>query len=358
MSLRRLKAELRVPISGFVVDARLVSARLVVGPSHTFGYEGFDVRVALPPTAHLPPHFRQKGTQVQGVDDRGNVVWRAARFKSVDSLVDEVLAYSPVRVVVTVEQAVPDDQLPNPEQWDTEEIAEVGTPIEQLQYTFSKACRDAFEYWLRVLRWQLGDAFLGRPVYPPDRHDPALVDVASDEVVSGDAFMLDFGDDENSAIGPEEWQGVQESLDAGRTPPLPLEYYFDGLVQMKIGDIRRAVLDLAIAAEVHLKLEVTRALPHGLHPSIVEAVQRLAIRAYQDKLFPGQLSPADQLRYRKLKTGLQGLADSRNVIVHNGAVTTTMEECRAYAEAVREVLGLRVLPADGVDLGAAGLLSL
>jgi hypothetical protein len=330
---RYLGASDKRPVAGIAVDDSLVAA------THQFEFGGFSVRIELPSHAFLPPRLREVGRQVRGLDRCGLAAWDPVGLRPANARQGEVTSFAPRYVIVTALRRLPED--PFAIEWDQKAYEAIGDRpgIRELQGAFASALDDAFEYWLGVIRWHTGNGFIGRQSRPHS-YEPPLFDAETGEVLAVGHVTLSDGIMQVMRL--EDWESAQRSLAAGERPPLAPQYYFSGVLEMQLGDIGRAVVDLAIAAEVHMKREVTSALPGGLHPSIRAAVRRLSTTEYCEKLFPKHLSTAVRARYAAIKSTLARLAHDRNEVVHSGKVPTSEEQCRSYAEAVGELLNLHV----------------
>ena len=68
-----------------------------------------------------------------------------------------------------------------------------------------------------------------------------------------------------------DWANIERALSLGQSSPLFYQLYFDGIEHLDSGDLRRAVIDFAIACEVLLKTLLERRLP----PTLFDAPQEI-----------------------------------------------------------------------------------
>jgi predicted transglutaminase-like cysteine proteinase len=118
---------------------------------------------------------------------------------------------------------------------------------------------------------------------------------------------------------------------------------FDAIEHLKLGDLQRAVVDMAVSCESYLRLLIANNLPVDLLNSIKEYIDDVNIRPVLMKFVPEIFNEEERKRLQKIEGALNKLFDTRNDILHAGrAEHLTMPDCEKYLKATRELIRLRV----------------
>lgn len=313
------------PMFGVAVPRSLMSFQ------HEFMFYGLSVSVTFP-AAHMVPS--------DPMYDEHNA-WVPAALVSVPEGLGEL--WVPIHMVVSVSgnpSSIPPSFVAS-EEWTNLSTAGSPDPFESsnIRGVLVDVLDDAFEYWLRVVRWQVHSAVAGRELRARARSYPRLLDAVTGVEITGSGFTFNF--EEPSVLDERTWLNVSSLLKQGEQPPLALEYYFDGIYQLGLGDVRRAVLDLAISVELHMKREVARLLPQELHPKLKREVTNLSAFKYRDTLFKAHLPNDLGPRYSSIKPALTSLAKARDDIMHRGTSDVTIRQANNFARAAEALLAIK-----------------
>lgn len=310
-----------LPIAGLVIRSEVATQ------THSFTFRGFRVEVAFPST-----------NPYEDVDRFEHGSWSRAPYFLQDP---ERTLEMPAFMVVKVMESIPPHVLvqgaeDNPNWWEVID----GSELRRQNVRYQEAAEQAFEYWLRVIRWVMGSSKVGRigHTYSVRRWAAPLHNEATGEAVtSGYGTFVMSG---HPTIDDHVWQQAKSFLQQGLEPTAGMDYYFEGRYLLWAGDYRRAVIDLAIAAESHVKTEVKRVLPSDIHTKLAREIFRLSSSKYFEELFPAVL-PVDNLdAYNEIRTTLKRLADARNRVLHGATADLDAGSCRQFADAVEVLLTL------------------
>ncbi|KAF5428874.1 hypothetical protein C5S36_16215, partial [Candidatus Methanophagaceae archaeon] len=174
----------------------------------------------------------------------------------------------------------------------------------------------AFEYWIRIVRWVCDDSRIGRDKVENYRigWSTALIDAESDTRVwlFGPTFYaLGY-----KTLSVEEWQEIQSKL--GSQPPIYVEFKHDAEENIRLGDYRRSLVDLAIACEIFLRFAVLQRIPVELNTKQTADIEEANVRQYIEKFFPEIIDEATNKQFKNLTSDLHFLFDRRNKLVHMG----------------------------------------
>ena len=305
----------------------------LVGATHEFPHEQHVVTIALPSRQHLPTeplrgelltfnHYTEvdgKKTPIQ--------LW----IHAVD-----------VTVSITEQVSVPReilDRAPNAFEIVSKEQQE---HLNHLAATYQAVAERGFDLWIRTLRWKCDNSTIGRPDISGFESGWSTCLIAKPEDkriwIAPMVFQVRGG----KMVTPEVWEEVRSSLDFGLVPPIYVDLVMDATEHIKLGDLQRAVVDMAIACESFLRTLVAVSLPTGLQNSIVTYIDDVNIRPILDKFIPDILDSLEKKELDKIKGKLHALFDVRNKIVHKGSGSgVTAEMCREYLETAKRLIALR-----------------
>lgn len=324
----RYKITDKRPMDGIAIPESLVASR------HAYEFKGLEVSVAFP-EQHLIPSNPEHDAHKAWLPEIP--LTGAAELEA---------HWAPQYMVVSVvggPSSIPKDFVAS-EEW--RQAPPPGRPdpfaSSNIRGIFVDILDDAFEYWLRVIRWRTNSAVVGRDSRARASTYPPLIDEVTGAQVTGSGFTLSFF--QPSFLNAHTWATISLLLEQGKEPPLALEYFFDGLHQLGLGDLRRAVMDLAIAVELHMKHEVARSLPRGLNPEIRSEVTKLSASKYRESIFSTHLPEDLRPDYSSIKPTLRSLAEARNKIMHGGESSVLAREAHEFVRAVEELLTIEATP--------------
>lgn len=255
-----------------------------------------------------------------------------------------------VCVEVSTEVAVPSEVLErNPNAYEL-----ISDEQQKTLNSIAEGCaaqsRSAFEYWVSLLRWVSGTHEICRHVrvgnesgwstYLLDADTKKEVWIRSQTIVLGSCRTV------TEAV----WEKVSQLALAGESPPIYSILYGDALDCIDVADYRRALVDLSVACEVFLRSRVIASLPTGTSDQVSRLIEETNINQLVAHLFPALLDQEAKERYKKnIKEDLSSMLARRNKLMHVAELHgATLENCRRYANSVRELFSLMPDPVLGI----------
>jgi hypothetical protein len=194
------------------------------------------------------------------------------------------------------------------------------------------------DYWLRVVRWRTGYALID---FATSLHDATLLGGRLINCATGAAFYSpSIG---RTVIVPptrrltsDEWAAIGSDLTKNAFPPVWHEYLMSGRQRIEAGDLAAAVIDLAVAIEMAVRLQVDSKLPPATPQGVCEAVARMnmteVFRRWDDLDMPAKNSIP-------LFADIISLVEVRNAIMHRGGdPRITRDFCLRASAAVEMVI--------------------
>jgi hypothetical protein len=139
----------------------------------------------------------------------------------------------------------------------------------------------------------------------------------------------------------DEWNQVETAAKLGQITPVFVDLMYEGMEQVKLGDFRRAVIDLAMSCESFMRAQVNQHVSASVNHQIADYINKA--RAWQliDQLFPSILSKERQLLFKDIQEVLKKLFTDRNTIMHSGHLTNlTQLECKKYVDATQKLVSI------------------
>lgn len=145
----------------------------------------------------------------------------------------------------------------------------------------------------------------------------------------------------SKVVASETWEAVASALQEKRTPPVFVDLVMDAAEHLKMGDLQRATVEMAMGCEVFLRRLVAESLPPGLHAPIATYVDDANVRPVLEKFVPAILSPEELRELKKIKIRLHQLFDLRNSIIHKGDTSAlSKEHCEKFLEVSKKLIRL------------------
>jgi len=138
-----------------------------------------------------------------------------------------------------------------------------------------------------------------------------------------------------------EWLEIQQKLSIGSLPPIYIEFKHDAEEQIRIGDYRRSLVDMAIACETFLRFNVLQRLPRKLTSKLSAYIEDANIAQYINNFFPEVIDEATGIQFKKLKSDLFSLFKRRNNLVHMGKDNGIDEKlCLRFLKVTQKLLSM------------------
>lgn len=305
----------------------------LVGARHRFSFEGCTVTVGLP-NAPRPD-----------LDDQETISfssWREVDGKKVP------LMYSIGEVQVTVSIAgshsLPSEMLDRPPNAFDLLVESRQRGLNALAMEHYLIAERAFDRWARTLRWKTGQWEILRDRAPglatgwgtTLRH----ATTAKRLWVHHDTIVVHL----KRAVTQDQWKLVQASLQAGEESAVFVDLLLDAEMHFAASDLRRAIIDAAVAAETYIRSTVQQTLPTGLGECARELVDEANVRPVMTKVFPESLKQLGAPSVDKgTMSDVHKLLDARNKLLHTGLVLgVDSARCEKYVRAVRTLLAGRL----------------
>jgi len=249
----------------------------ILGQSHAFTFDGHDINVALPGAKRLAGFKTGEG---EFVDDRLSVRGWREQDEQREPLAVEVHDVDAV-VVIPGSTTVPNEVLTRPIN-DYELFAEQQQEyLNKLTSNYGKIARQAFDYWIRLVRWKADSWRLGLP------------EISGEETGWG-TYLQEKNSRKDLWAGPLRivsvlpiasvtravWDEPAAALDSGVSPPIFNDLLYDALIHLDRKDLQRAIVDAAMAAEIYMKRIVHEGLPTALQRIAVMLASCLALLTY------------------------------------------------------------------------------
>jgi len=311
----------------------------IVGKSHEFTYDGHLVTISLPSLDKLTP--REDLTKLE---DHEQVLLCYNSWKE-ENGVENPIAYWVGYVNVTINISdvinVPSGILnhpPNAYDLLSEERQNNFNEIAGYQV---KIAERAFEYWLKVIRWQSDNSLIGRPevrgfesgwsTYLIEKDTRKRIWIGIETIVV----------EKEKFVTIQDWNNTSKLLKQGVHSPIYVDYYFDALEHFRLEDWGRCVIDLAVSCEALMRGFVVSNLPSDQSKSIVNYIDQANIHNYIDKFVSDFLDPVKKKSFDNLKKDLKDLFTARNAIAHGGKLNSlSSKDCQRFIKVIRNLIDL------------------
>jgi hypothetical protein len=192
--------------------------------------------------------------------------------------------------------------------------------------------------WTRTIRWTSRNAWIGRPPHDAPGWQGSL-HAAEDGrrlVGTGSATATVRW----TLVKEAAWTAARRAMAASEPSPLWWDLALEGTWHLGCGDLRRCVIDTAVACEVYLKTKVLDALPTAQR-GLKTHLKRANISVFRERLFPDLVPFSQQSTWDGIKGTLGELFQVRNDLMHNGQRELRAEDCRRFSEATHSLLAIK-----------------
>jgi len=218
---------------------------------------------------------------------------------------------------------------------------EQGTQLDNTINSHTYFADDAFDWWIRILRWKSGNGSIARPEIHGlhSGWGTHLLDSATKHRFwrSGITLNIYLG----GAITLKIWQDVEATIKQGQESPVYVDLMFDGIEQLKVGNLQQSVVQLAVACEAFMRTRLMQNLPKGLPATIVKYIDEASISKVQDYFFKDTLDNEQKKVLKSINSRLHQLFNARNTILHSGRKTDlTSADCQQYVGATKKLIAI------------------
>ena len=322
-------------LNRFITTGLYIEPELV-GCYHEFNFDNNLVRISLPSQDKIPTE-RLTGDLLQYNTTRKINGIRVPDHYSVSAV--DVTVKIPDQIPIPEKK--PNILLINSDDWSESQERHMN----HLCTTYYSTAKKAFGLWIRVMRWKSNNSAIGRPEIMGYESGWGTYLLANDtrEHIWGknDGYVIY----REPTVTADQWESARNALEGCINPPLHIDLLFDGIEHQKVGDLRRAIIDLAVACEIYLRTLVSRSLPSGIKPGVFEHIDGANIRRVLTKFMPEILDEGGNRLLKKIASTLHSLFDLRNEILHTGKqIGITQDDCQNYIETIRKLFLIETPP--------------
>jgi len=263
-------------------------------------------------------------------EENGRKIPIALSIKSVDVQVD-------LGEVVTLPEEVLTRQ-PNPVDLLSKEQQ---TQLDKIMNSHTDFADEAFDRWIRILRWKSGNGSIARPeIHGLDSGwGTHLLDSATKQRFWRSGVTVTVYLDH--AITLQIWHDVEATIKQRQESPVYVDLMFDGIEQFKVGNLQQSVVDLAVACEAFMRTRVMQNLPKGLSATVVKYIDEAPIRQVQERFFKDTLDNEQKKVLKSINSRLHQLFNARNTVLHSGRKEDlTSADCQQYSEATKKLIAI------------------
>ena len=199
----------------------------------------------------------------------------------------------------------------------------------------------AFDYWLSVLRWTCDNYAIGRhAVIDNSSGWPTyLHEVSSNRKVWIGSMGISIPG--TRALTSPNWRTAAGRLRGGAKAEAYLTILHEAEEYLERGEYRRALIDMAVAAELYIRAACMSRLPATLSSYLVKKIDRIGITEFSEQVFPGILTEEDLKKFNTIKSSLREMFEARNQVMHMADYGVANEPlCRKFLASVKLLVTL------------------
>lgn len=329
-------ADISIPVSSwnrFLVRNFRIEPRLA-GARHEFTYDHCKVLVQLPSNKYLPKEPFE-----------GEILSFNTYRESDGEIIPVYLRVHVVDITISCsEKIVVNGEIANhpPNAYNIVPKSQQES-LDVLAGSHSLMAEKVFDLWIRILRWKSRDGGIGRPRVIGHESGWGTHLVAD----SDGKQIWNFREPEILWIGEpvvtaEIWNTVESAIQSDKQPPVFIELMYDAVEHVRLGDLQRATVDMAVACECYLRKLVTESLPNGLTNSLSGYVDDANIRTVLTKFIPDLLNDEERQHLKRIESRLHKLFNVRNDILHTGRnQALSANDCAKFLDATRALIDIK-----------------
>jgi hypothetical protein len=307
----------------------------LVGATHSFSLEGFNISIKLPGAQHIHTEPSRGDLFCEG-DLLALNSWKEEKGVNVP-LEFEVLGVD-IEVLISEEIYLSEEVLNrNPCAFDIISDSQQAQ-LNQLAKRHETVAEKAFDLWVRTLRWKCNNYSIGRPEISGCESGWSTYIIAKplNKRIWSTASVIHVNI--RKPVTSETWSKVEYALKDQCAPPVYIDLMMDASEHLQLDDFQRTTVDLAIACETYLRMLVSKNLPVNLPSSLSSYIDDANIRQVLDKFVIDILGESELKILKKIRKKLHRLFDTRNKIVHKGESNgLTKELCIEFLETTRNL---------------------
>jgi hypothetical protein len=318
---------------------RFTVAPELLGLSHEFSFKNGQVKIELPSADNLPKEVTDESI-MKSRDSK--VTIKSYRLKDGHKIPTEVLINSvDVQVCLNETIALPEEVLTRPPNPVDLLSKEQRNRLDQIRNSHTDFAHEAFDRWIRILRWKSNNGSIARPEIQgfESGWGTYLLNGATKQRFWSSPLIISVYLD--SPITLPIWHDVEATIKRGQEPPVYIDSMFDGIEQLKVGNLQQSVVYLAVACEAFMRTKVIQNLPQGLTTALVKYIDEANIRQVQERFFKDTLNDEQTKLLESINSRLHQLFDARNTILHSGhKEDLTSADCEQYIQATKKLIAI------------------
>jgi len=309
----------------------------LLGLSHEFLFKNGQVKIELPPADNLPKEITEESIMESHNSILTIKSWRVENGRNIPTKI-EVKSVA-LQVCLNETITLPHEVLtrkPNPVDLSSKQQQ---TQLNQITDFHTDLASAAFEWWLRILRWKSNDGSIGRPEihgFQSGRSTYLLDSATMSRFWAGPILVTMFLP---NLITLPVWQDTEATLKRGQESPVYIDSMFDGIEQLKVGNLQQSVVYLAVACEAFMRTRVMQNLPKGLTPALQKYIKDARIGEILDHFLKDTLDDEQNKVFSTIKPNLGQLFKARNKILHSGhKKDLASADCQQYIQATKQLI--------------------
>jgi len=309
--------------------ARLWLNEDLLGRHHKFRWKGKRVTIKIPTKKMIDRSYKDNTGRWRG----GIVSWRDDKN---GNEMDCVYGIYSVDVIIDTEKTFYIQYAPNRGANYYELLHDIDkSKISDMARDYSILAQEAFDYWVRVIRWidKRGRTGYQGEVNPESGFGTTFI-IQEKNRRLGISYNYAISTIVKNGLTLEQWNTISNTLKKGSEPPIWCEIFFEGQRFTLNNNYIAATVYFAFAAETYMRTLFMSEIPDTTNANVIEVVERsVNIRQILN-------------RYMKNKkkggfysSKIQDLFNMRDDIVHHGRTEgITEERTRQFEQAVNDMI--------------------
>lgn len=311
----------------------------LLGLSHEFLFKNGQVKIELPSADNLPKEITDKSIS----ESRDSIITIRSYRKEDGRKIPIALLINSVDVEVCLNETItlPKEVLTRPTNPIDLLSEKQRTHLDQIGDSHIEFANEAFDRWIRILRWKSNNYSIARP----DIHGfesgwgTHLLNGATKRRFWRSPLTIAMYIATPMTLSI--WHDIEATLKLGQESPVYIDSMFDGIEQFHVGNLQQSVVYLAVACEAFMRVRVMQNLPRGLTPAIVKYIDEANIRQIQEHMFKDTLTAEQTKSLSSINSRLHQLFNARNTILHSGRnEDLTSDDCQQYIKATKKLIAI------------------
>jgi hypothetical protein len=319
----------------------------LMGEQHEFQFQEHDIAVRLPTMENADRDSRFDSVARIMSWRKYNEESSPFAYKHNDEIV-EPIEFSVEKVDVEIEIpgmiSVPNESLINPPNQYEHLTSEQTQTLKKLSSEHSLLSKNAFSYWLEIIRWSTGNALIGHEIFQNRYREwsTRIFEAASDHHVwAGESTFLVT---ETKPVTKDHWMLAESRLKSGDAIPMHIQFIINAEQSARNSFYEKAIIETAMACETYLRYTVLGYMPKKLQQDIVGYIESANINQYSSHFFKNLVATESEKEYSKLRKDIDSLISKRNSYLHMGKYDSHNTNCYRYIDSIKKLFDLTLKP--------------